>query len=89
MSILIADDQLAARLDGADEPVEICTRDGRRLGFFTPAKPAQRQLEPRITEEEARRRLTDPNGAWVTAEQVAAKIRDSDVRGDLEGSRTR
>ena len=76
MSILIADDQLAAKLDGADQPLEICTRDGRRLGFFTPAKPAKRRLEPQISEEEARRRLTDPNGAWVTAEQVAAKIRE-------------
>jgi hypothetical protein len=76
MSILIADEQLAAKLDRADGPLEICTRDGRRLGFFTPAKPAQRHLEPRISEEELRRRETDPNARWYTAEEVEAKIRE-------------
>lgn len=76
MSILIADEQLTAKLDRADGPLEICARDGRRLGFFTPAKPAQRQLEPRISEEELRRRETDPNAKWYTAEEVEAKIRE-------------
>jgi hypothetical protein len=76
MSILIADEQLAAKLDRADGPLEICARDGRRLGFFTPAKPAKRQLEPRISEEELRRRETDPNAKWYTAEEVEAKIRE-------------
>ena len=76
MSILIADEQLAARLDRADGPVEICTRDGRRLGFFSPAKPAQHQLEPRISLEEADRRLNDPNAEWFTADQVAARMRE-------------
>jgi len=76
MSILIADEQLAAKLDRADGPLEICARDGRRLGFFTPAKPAKRQLEPRISDEEAEHRLNDPNAKWFTAEQVEAKIRE-------------
>jgi hypothetical protein len=76
MSILIADEQLAAKLDRADGPVEICTRDGRRLGFFSPAKPAQHRLEPRISLEEGERRLNDPNGEWFTADQVAARMRD-------------
>jgi len=76
MTILIADEQLAAKLDRADGPVEICARDGRRLGFFTPAKPAQHRLEPRISEEEARRRLSDPNGRWYTADEVAARLRE-------------
>ena len=76
MSILIADEQLAAKLDRADGPLEICARDGRRLGFFTPAKPATRQLEPRISDEEAERRLNDPNAKWYTAAEVEAKIRE-------------
>jgi hypothetical protein len=76
MSILIADDQLAAKLDRADGPVEICTRDGRRLGFFSPAKPAQHRFEPRISMEEAERRLSDPIAQWFTAEQVEARIRE-------------
>jgi hypothetical protein len=76
MSILIADEQLAAKLDGAEGPVEICSRDGRRLGFFTPAKPAQHRPEPRISEQEAQRRLSDPNGRWYTADEVAARMRE-------------
>ena len=76
MSILIADEQLAAKLDRADMPVEICTRDGRRLGFFCPAKPAKHQLEPRISEEEIERRLNDPDAKWFTAAEVEAKLRE-------------
>lgn len=76
MSILIADEQLAAKLDRADGPVEICARDGRRLGFFSPAKPAQHRLDPRISMEEAERRLNDPDATWFTAEQVEARIRE-------------
>ena len=76
MSILIVDEQIAARLDKADGPLEICSRDGRRLGFFTPAKPAKHQLEPTITDEEALRRLNDPNGRWFTAEEVEARLRN-------------
>jgi hypothetical protein len=75
MAILIADDQLAAKLDRADEPVEICARDGRRLGFFTPAKPGRHQLEPRISQEELDRRLNEP-GKGYSAEEVAAKMRE-------------
>ncbi len=76
MSILIADEQLAARLDRADGPVEICTRDGRRLGFFSPAKPAQHHLAPRISEEEIQRRLAEPDSESFTAAQVEARIRE-------------
>jgi hypothetical protein len=76
MSILIADDELAAKLDRADGPVEICTRDGRRLGFFSPAKPAKHNLEPRISEEEIQRRLAEPDSESFTAAQVEARIRE-------------
>jgi hypothetical protein len=76
MPILIADEQLTAKLEQADTPVEICARDGRRLGFFTPSKPAQHQLEPGISREEAERRLNDQNAKWFTAEQVEARMRE-------------
>jgi hypothetical protein len=76
MSILIADEQLAAKLDRADGPLEICTHDGRRLGFFSPAKPAQHRFEPRISMEETERRLNDPDAVWFTATQVEAGIRE-------------
>jgi len=81
MSILIADDQLAAKLARADWPVEICTRDGRRLGYFCPAKPANHNLEPRISEEEIQRRLADSDSESFTAGQVESKLRE------LRGSR--
>ena len=76
MSILIADEQLAAKLDRADKPVEICSRDGRRLGFFCPAKPAKYNLEPPISQEEIERRLNDPDAKWFTAEEVEARLRE-------------
>jgi hypothetical protein len=76
MSILIADEQLTAKLDRADGPLEICTRDGRRLGFFTPAKPAKRRLEPTISDEELQRRLAEPDAQSYTAEQVEARMRE-------------
>jgi hypothetical protein len=76
MSILIADEQFIAKLDRADWPVEICTHDGRRLGFFTPAKPVKHNLEPRISEEEIQRRLAEPDSESFTAAQVEARIRE-------------
>jgi hypothetical protein len=76
MSILIADEQLTAKLDKADGPLEICARDGRRLGYFSPAKPAKHQLEPRISEEELLQRENDHSGKWYTAEEVEARMRD-------------
>jgi hypothetical protein len=74
MSMLIADEQLTAKLDKADGPLEICSRDGRRLGYFSPAKPAKHQLEPRISEEALLHRENDPNGKWYTAAEVEARM---------------
>jgi hypothetical protein len=76
MAILLADGAWAHKLDQLNEPVEICTPDGRRLGFFTPSKPMTYQLQPRISEEELERRFTDHNGKWFTAEEVANKLEE-------------
>ncbi len=76
MSLLIVDDQMTARLDNANAPLEVCSRDGRRLGYFTPAKPAKRRFEPDITEEEAVRRLHDTSGPQYTPDQVVARLRE-------------
>ena len=76
MSILIADEELTEKLDRAESPVEVCSRDGRRLGYFTPVKPAKRRLEPTITMDEADRRLNDPNAQWFSAEQVATRLKE-------------
>ncbi len=76
MSILIADEQLTAKLDRADGPLEICTRDGRRLGFFTPAKPAKHRLEPTISDEELQRRLAESDAQSYTADQVESGMRE-------------
>ena len=56
MSILILDETTLAKLEAADGPIELCARDGRRVGFFTPSKPMQYRLEPQISEEEMSRR---------------------------------
>lgn len=73
MSITILDEQVIADLAGASGPVEVRTRDGRPLGVFTPRTPS---MEPNISEEELRRRETDPNGKWYTAAEVEAKMRE-------------
>lgn len=39
MSDLVIDDELAAKLGETTEPVDLRTRDGRRLGTFTPDPP--------------------------------------------------
>jgi hypothetical protein len=52
MSIVIADDTLTATLDRAEGPVSICTRQGRVIGYFSPAKSSHLNLEPPISEAE-------------------------------------
>jgi hypothetical protein len=75
MSILIVDEALGAKLGKADGPVEICTRDGRRLGFFTPGPPAKYDLEPKISEEEMRHREQDTTSKGHTTAEVLTRLR--------------
>lgn len=55
MSVLIVDEPMSVTLDRADGPVQVCTRDGRVLGYFSPAKPKTLRLDPPIGEDEIRR----------------------------------
>jgi hypothetical protein len=75
MSILIADDEWAKKLNQFIEPVEIRAPDGKRLGLFTPAKLNMHPPEPKISADEVTRRLMDPNGKWFTAEEVESKLK--------------
>jgi hypothetical protein len=61
---VIVDEALGAKLGQADGPVELGTRDGRRLGVFTPERAIPPDLEPGISEEKLQRRENDPNARW-------------------------
>ncbi len=76
MPIVIVDEALGAKLGQADGPVELCTRDGRRLGVFTPERAIPPDLEPGISEEKILRRLSDRSRKWYTAAEVEAKLRE-------------
>jgi hypothetical protein len=39
---------------------EVYTRDGRVLGYFSPAKPKTLQLTPPVSDEELARRESEP-----------------------------
>ncbi len=43
--LIIADEQLQAKLGNADEPVMICAADGTVLGYFTPTAPTPQKLK--------------------------------------------
>ncbi len=75
MSILLVDSELATKLDQADGSMQVCTRDGRLLGYFSPAKPKTIRFEPPISNEELRRRATE------TGRPVADILRDLEKRG--------
>lgn len=76
MPILIVDDPLTAKLSAADAPLQVCTRDGKVLGYFTPAKPAQLNLDPGVSEEELDRAFADGPGR-----PLADILRDLGARG--------
>lgn len=73
MSVMIVDSTMAAKLDQADGAVQICTRDGRLLGYFSPAKPKTLRLEPPVTEAELDR---------ISAEEGGRPL--ADILRDLE-----
>jgi hypothetical protein len=76
MPIVIENDDLSAALRQVSGSVEFVTKDGRSLGVFTPTGAIPPDLEPRISDEEFRRRLNDPNTKWYTAAQVEAKMKE-------------
>jgi hypothetical protein len=70
---ITVDQQLAKHLMNAREPIELCDSDGHLLGTFTP-KP--KVPEPDISDEEAVRRITDPNTKFYTVDKLKAKMRE-------------
>ena len=58
MSIIIVHDALEKALTAAaDAPLEVCSSDGRLLGYFTPAKERKLNLDPGISDVEIERRF--------------------------------
>lgn len=56
MPFVIVPDPLKAKFEAADAPLQVCTPEGRVIGYFTPSKPAKLNLDPGIGEEELDRR---------------------------------
>lgn len=69
--LIIADEQMRAKLGTGNEPVMICAADGTVLGYFTPTTPPQKlKLQPQISEEELERRRADTTSPTYTTEEV-------------------
>jgi hypothetical protein len=75
MSFVIVPEQLTAKLEAADTPLQMCTKDGRVIGYFTPTKPAKLNLDPGVSEEELDRREARGGGR-----PLADILRDLDTR---------
>lgn len=60
MSLMIVPEAMKAKLAKADAPIEMCSSDGRVLGYFTPAKAGRKlNLDPGISDEELMRRVAE------------------------------
>jgi hypothetical protein len=68
--LIIADEQMQAKLGNGGEPVMICTADGTVLGYFTPTMQRKLNLQPQISEEELERRRADPSPGYTTEEVI-------------------
>lgn len=74
--LIIADEQMRAKLAAGNEPVMICAADGTVLGYFTPTTPPQKlKLQPQISEEEIARRIADTTSPTYTTEEVLKYLR--------------
>jgi hypothetical protein len=71
--ITITDEAILAQLDSGNGTITVRDGDGKVRGFFTPIQAAD--LEPRISEEELRRREEDKTCKLYTTEEVIAKLR--------------
>lgn len=74
MRLVIVPAETGEKLQREDEPVEVCTPDGRRIGFFTPGPVRQYKLDPGISDEELDRREREGGGRKL-----------KDILRDLEG----
>lgn len=60
---------------------EICDESGKVVGVFRPHfDPAEYDLEPKVSNEELRRRA-ESNGPWYTTEQVLEHLRKLEEEG--------
>lgn len=73
--LVIADEQMRAKLGNFSEPVMICTADGTVLGYFTPTPPQKLKLQPQISEEELQRRRADTTSPTYTTEEVISYLK--------------
>jgi hypothetical protein len=66
MTKLVVDAALEAKLTGVEEPVELCDRSGRTLGYFHPLVPSPDStiaaVRSPLSDEEIERRRQDPEG---------------------------
>jgi hypothetical protein len=66
MTKLVVDERLRARLGDLTETAQLCDERGHILGYFLPAKIYDRALydgvEPPISDDELRRRVSEPGG---------------------------
>lgn len=76
MSLVFVDGELKETLGAADRPVQVCTPQGKVLGYFTPTKSVPIDLDPGIGGEEIRRRMADHTGR-----PLADILRDLEARG--------
>jgi hypothetical protein len=69
MTRLIVDATLPEKLRDLIYPVELCDANGRILGrYFPQLDPAEFDLEPKISQEELRRRAQSDEKTYTTAE---------------------
>lgn len=79
MSIPVHDEALAAVLGSAMGVQHMVGPDGKVLGRFIPEpRPGVSVPESGLTDEELRERLAAPPEAWVTPEQVMARLAEID-----------
>ena len=72
MSRVIVDEVLRRKLHNLGEPLELCDASGQVLAHLIPkVNPAEFDLQPRISEDEIRRRIESKDKTYTTAEVLA------------------
>jgi hypothetical protein len=72
MTRIIVDETLRKRLNNLAQPLELCDESGHVLARVTPLlDPSLYNLEPRISQEEIRRRMQAKGKSYTTAEVLA------------------
>ena len=77
MNRVMVDDGFRSRLDEFRTPTEFCDRDGKVLGYYTPAeypRELSAWISSQISDEELERRAREPGG--LTTEEVLCKLRE-------------